>query len=1684
MAYFNDRYLGGGLGGDDFGDDEQPWEKFLRDMKKSKMPTAPKSRLDQRLTSYGNKQSAALALGTDPEGTGPTKFLTGLGTALDTPRRVVMSAGKELADFAGGNNASFDDFKRQYNDSYGWGDIEALKFADDDDKGKRVGKALAAFAGDVATDPLTYLTLGAAPIGKKALAEGLEQAGKAGYRQGLAGLPADEAAEAARRMASQSRAEQARLQLAGGADPTDLVLNPKLAEATKGLGKAVSEMTDDEVIEAASTQFGFELAQARLRSGDAGVRGVFRKHFGEARGEELFDALPKDYRGGMRVGVPFAKNANGETASKVLKGTGGGRTLEKLGLSKMDADGNVSGLLQRIHDARNTVRGSKSVRTVADNFSGRYGKQYGEVIANIKKDVGDLANIGYAEYAIVRNIDRVSQQRAHQLSAAGMLALADVTALRGNSKNTEQFDQHLEEFFESPEMMRAYAGRDDLSEEQAAALVAANKFHDQLKALGEEAEEVFGRDAFTMMRDYVPRQMTEEAKELRAAEKVVGGKQGKAQTNPFEARKKFANYELDETTGRLRLAGWKRLSEANEIMEETTGAAIFKTDPVEVFTEYVTSVNRMLVKGRIRKQMQETGLLLNSAPSTKRYVNTNALVDFANRTTDHVNREMVRVQRDLANAQKRRAELDRAVNLFDQTAAQQDEALRAIDDEVAQVEEQLDLLLARERAELGAPSQSKPVPFVPRQAEPAPVVQAAPAEPAPASLADEAPAEPTLVPAEYDLAGKTKPVKPKLFPGLPGQVGHVTAEGDLIAVKGNGAYAVYARVAPDTVVIPPDGKGFPWHPSGEGVEKIGDDWYTYRGDTVTLGEFKDVWVKDAKNRGWTAPTVVPAAPKVVPEQQAAPEGEMWDGPDNEFAQAWKALDEEAPAPAPAGPRPTQEGDELWDAPENVFAQAWKALDEDAAGPYGDQPGNVFSDAWLRLTGDTGPSPVGFEALAAERASLLARRQEILDKQAVRDAERARLVTEKDYDLQEVEDQMAKLAASNDFLATYIDPKNLPKEEKDLAVFFDDLVAVLNDYDDVARIRTEKARRAIDLNADDAVAKDEKLVKRKRALTAEQTARSLARANLITEKDVKSELDRALDQMGFFDVSVKDKRNLTSEAEKWEGLVGPAIIRDAAQLYYIARKDPNALSPFVEGVYQPWYTLFKTYATVSLTRGAGYHIRNLVSGFWQNGIGHVTVADHNLSATLISAKLAAAKQAERELGKGALPSAVEARARDILLAPKGPLATKPLGKTGLTLVDVMRASEEQLLTQGNRNLEAFTTQGSFAREERDLSALVRGNNENPLFPNVPVDDLNAGQKLANKAMTAWWVRKGGDIAAMSEEYLRTAALIKGMRTFGGDEAGRVMAKDFADALHFKYDDLSGTERAFKNVLPFYTWTRYSLPIQFRALVTDPGRMHRLLMATEHGERLFGNEDETYNERLPEWVRERMGFATRFEVGGNPITFAPDVPGTDLNKWLVLSANPVTQAKSLIDEGSAGMNPLLKSAIELKTGTDTFTGGKIVDQEAPAWAKALGVVPGTGGLVGTNEEGVQTVDGKLVRTVRNLLPPVGQAERLFPTTESSKGRALTSWLTFTGLQGPISTSTLTEDQVTAEIAERTENIDKGLDQRVGELGIDPEWFRQVLGEEPESILALLNAGYGWRADVTPEKMAQSLRELSGG
>ena len=218
----------------------------------------------------------------------------------------------------------------------------------------------------------------------------------------------------------------------------------------------------------------------------------------------------------------------------------------------------------------------------------------------------------------------------------------------------------------------------------------------------------------------------------------------------------------------------------------------------------------------------------------------------------------------------------------------------------------------------------------------------------------------------------------------------------------------------------------------------------------------------------------------------------------------------------------------------------------------------------------------------------------------------------------------------------------------------------------------------------------------------------------------------------------------------------------------------------------------------------------------------------------------------------------------------------------------------------------------------------------------------------------------------------------------DETGNAIdaARSMRETL-FDYTDLTPTEqRLLKRVNAFYTWTRKNLPLQMRTWIESPARQHRVMMAEEtflHGDEEDG--DQRFNAfaidrgqgPAPKWLGNFIGGSNGALVGMDTPTeaaldtLAPLIqaaavtPGVERlisddlkprgGSW---STKAKMIAGSVIGQTSGGPAEALNQLFEYATGADTFTGqqfvtpqGKTVMTKPDAlWALTSVLAPGVG------------------------------------------------------------------------------------------------------------------------------------------
>jgi hypothetical protein len=593
-------------------------------------------------------------------------------------------------------------------------------------------------------------------------------------------------------------------------------------------------------------------------------------------------------------------------------------------------------------------------------------------------------------------------------------------------------------------------------------------------------------------------------------------------------------------------------------------------------------------------------------------------------------------------------------------------------------------------------------------------------------------------------------------------------------------------------------------------------------------------------------------------------------------------------------------------------------------------------------------------------------------------------------------------------------------------------------------------------------------------------RLLKKTNLITVRGVTLNADE-LGERGLERITSAGKVRVPEALT--DAYAPPAIKAAIEKMYSVESGFQNAsLRSAVDNAYMPYFTAFKTFATIG--RPGGFQARNMVGAVWNNWLADVGAEDYKLAGIVLSglsnsqararravqnvldgkasgltgdedlvAKLAAAA---RRRGSGSIEYEADQLA-DYLFRKE--MAKIKVGDT--TLDKINDAFVSQQLTRSSRRLE-YMRDTAQRGDGVELVEAIRNPDYFNLFRGVSKEELNKIQQGMNAAINFKPLRMSADLTELQERYVRLAPFITGVRRYGLSDNGEA-AGYLAKATQFDYQDLSQFERdIMKNIFPFYVWTRRNVPLQFSAIFFQPGKFNTLGYTRDELDTYFGAEgdDEGIVEVIPEWMRERMGFATRFQFRGQPILAGIESPAIDLNRFLAfggVGAQFGRGGKELI----SASNPLTKAFVETITGYDLFTGGKIPEGTPSPFGELW--FPGT--FIG--EDGKRQINAKAWGAAQDLVPTLGLISRV-SGRGANADRQLTNILS-AGAGLPVATGTVAQN--VAELRAREDRLRKQINKVAISLGADKDWLNDQLdaGATADEIRALLAQGYGRRPEL---------------
>jgi len=444
----------------------------------------------------------------------------------------------------------------------------------------------------------------------------------------------------------------------------------------------------------------------------------------------------------------------------------------------------------------------------------------------------------------------------------------------------------------------------------------------------------------------------------------------------------------------------------------------------------------------------------------------------------------------------------------------------------------------------------------------------------------------------------------------------------------------------------------------------------------------------------------------------------------------------------------------------------------------------------------------------------------------------------------------------------------------------------------------------------------------------------------------------------------------------ENMFVPANLVEPIRRMFRVYEQPEGFRKFIEDYYKPLYNVQK--ALMTAQRGPGYILRNIQGGVWTGYLNDVRGEHFAKSGRLTVIRIRALAEGKR-------------RAAEMAEKTTGRSFVLPQEESAFA----MQAFERMLKKEfGNKEgkflFEAWETFANNGMDGVNQSSRTAGTMAQARVGEASVQlrrlqeqDFgwyeNATDWLAARSR---WARMSTRAAAESENYLRFAAYLRGVEDFGLEDGGLAAALH-VKASQFDYADLSDFERdVLKMIMPFYTWARYNIPLQLRAIISEPGKIAKALRIHDSARQVLG-EPEDKEDPLPVWVRAQMGWQIRRDLLSGPygdslsLGLIVGEPLVDVNR---LFRFPSADSRTGINLTAVAdmLNPAFKTGAEILSSMEASTGGIMPRREqTPGWAKALQQP-----FIREGDE--ITSSTKLLRLVRNNIPPVGTLERIFPET----------------------------------------------------------------------------------------------------
>ena len=520
---------------------------------------------------------------------------------------------------------------------------------------------------------------------------------------------------------------------------------------------------------------------------------------------------------------------------------------------------------------------------------------------------------------------------------------------------------------------------------------------------------------------------------------------------------------------------------------------------------------------------------------------------------------------------------------------------------------------------------------------------------------------------------------------------------------------------------------------------------------------------------------------------------------------------------------------------------------------------------------------------------------------------------------------------------------------------------------------------------------------------------------------------------------------------------------------------GAFQKFVSSVVDPLLLMWKTGVTVG--RGPGYVMTNLIGGIYMSFLGGVSAQSLTEGAVLLNSFRSAYAEARAQIPRASAPQQLELGAE--ILEKRLAGKTIGVGKNKRPAAVVLR---EFLEFGGYGSTQTVEALQQFRQRGIDVGdrAIKYGETVRLSGDPMPSPAGRGYQKIVDLALTNPYQRVMNDAAQNSELFLRFGTYIDTLKKFDDP----MMALDRVNLLHFDYSDLSDAEQSIRRLVPFYTWMRHNVPLQLRAMVLEPGKIKKWMYAQENIKaQLEDDEDSWYEQLLPEYLQDVGGFVSRIGTDEGPLAFGSRMPYDDINRLFKVGGFPVNARELFKSIGPATTLP-----VSLATGTNLDTGAEFAPEgiEASGYQALLARVPGLGR---TGAEGEARVRSDVAYALTEAVPQLSFIDRVLSTTPATRqlatqpqqSRATSNLLNLLGIPAAagFSATTLTPETMTGEARRRVEKQNTILEEAAGKMNVSLEWLRAQIraGYSAQEIATLIRRGEGNREIYEKEKSKRS-------